>query len=123
MFLNTTIYRHGVDFTDTILFPLAEKRWKSFADRLGQEGLAQVIHKEEIPSETMESLYTLFNDTVAALNARGSPGYQDALAKIPPAYHHRLHFILQYSAQVKDNRRKKAFVIQFQQFAVYPDYV
>ena len=89
-----------MDYTDQVLFPLDEKRWRSLTDRLGKEGLADTIHHEEIPADTIGALYELFVNTVESLNARGSSKYSSCLAKIPPAYHHKLHFLLQWCAQV-----------------------
>ena len=89
-----------MDYTDQVLFPLDEKRWRSLTDRLGKEGLADTIHHEEIPADTIGALYELFANTVESLNARGSSKYSSCLAKIPPAYHHKLHFLLQWCAQV-----------------------
>jgi len=93
------IHRFKYDFTDPVLFQHDEKRWRSVVDRLGKEGLADTIHHEEIPFGTIEALYKLFNDVVLALQARGTPEYNEYLQRIPPAYHHKLHQLLQFAAQ------------------------
>ena len=103
--------RHSIDFTDPVLFPLDDRRWKSFSERLGKEGLADSIHKEEIPADTIEALYQLFSDTYNALKARGTPAYKACLAKIPLAYHHRLHYLLQWAAQVENKLEFSSFCI------------
>ena len=62
--------------------------------------MGDTTHKEEVPAETVRKLFDLFNNLVAALEARGNADYSDKLRKIPADYHHKLNYILQYMAQV-----------------------
>ena len=99
-------FRFKYDFTDPVLFQNDEKRWKSVVDRLGKEGLADTIHHEEIPFGTMEALYTLFNDVVLCLRARGTSEYKEYLHRIPAAYYTKLHQLLQFAAEVRTGSSK-----------------
>ena len=84
---------------DPVQFPGAAKRWKSFMNKLAEEGRADTTHKEEIPSETLETIYELLWNVKEALEHRGEDDYVEKyLAKIPTEYHSELHRLLQYGA-------------------------
>ena len=87
------------DITDSTLFPKFGKRWKSFVDKLAEEGRADTTHKEEIPADTLEKIYRLLWDVKTALENRGAEDYVEKyLAKIPPVYHTLLNKVLQWGA-------------------------
>ena len=50
------IQDYKVDITDEKLFPQFARRWKSFVDKLAEEGRADTTHKEEIPATTLEKI-------------------------------------------------------------------
>ena len=55
----------------------------------------------------MEKLYRLFNNLKAVFEARGQPDYNKKLQLIPPQFHHKIHFLLQYAAQVSWSSKDK----------------
>ena len=88
-----------VDITDQNLFPNFSRRWKSFVDKLAEEGRADTKHKEEIPATTLEKIYELLWAVKQALENRGAEDYVETyLSKIPAMYHDQLHRILQWGA-------------------------
>ena len=87
------------DITDPILFPNAAKRWKSFVDKLVEEGRGETTHKEEIPAVTLEKIYELLWNVKLVIENRGEEDYVEKyLAKIPPQFHSHLHRLLQWGA-------------------------
>ena len=83
------------DITDTTLFPKYRKWWKSFVDKLTEEGRADTTHKEEIPADTLENIYRLLWNGKTALENRGVEDYVEKyLAKIPPVYHTLLNKVI-----------------------------
>ena len=81
------------------MFPLSAQRWKSYASELADEGLADTTHYGEVDPYTMEAIFTLLNDTAAALKNRGTPEYDSLLNKIPVHWRNKLNYILQYGAE------------------------
>ena len=90
---------YKVDITDEKLFPQFTKRWKSFVDKLAEEGRADTTHKEEIPATTLEKIYELLWNVKEALENRGAEDYEAKyLSKIPATYHDQLNKVLQWGA-------------------------
>ena len=86
---------YKVDITDEKLFPQFTKRWKSFLDKLAEEGRADTTHKEEIP----EKIYELLWNVKEALENRGAEDYEAKyLSKIPATHHDQLNKVLQWGA-------------------------
>ena len=93
------IQDYKVDITDEKLFPQFARRWKSFVDKLAEEGRADTTHKEEIPATTLEKIYELLWNVKEALENRGHADYEEKfLSKIPAIYHDKLHKVLQWGA-------------------------
>ena len=63
-------------------------------------GLGGTKHKEEVPPETVEKLFKLFNDLSEVIRSRGTDRYHGNLSSIPAKYHHKINYLLQYTAQV-----------------------
>ena len=90
---------HHFDITDQVLFPKYQKRWKSFLNKLVEEGRGDTTHKEEVPADTLEKIYRLLWDVKTALENRGEEDYEEKyLSKIPAVYHTMLHKLLQWGA-------------------------
>ena len=87
------------DITDRNLFPNFARRWKSFVEKLAEEGRAETTHKEEIPATTLEKIYELLWNVKIALENRGDKDYvQTFLSKIRAMFHDQLHRVLQWGA-------------------------
>ena len=110
--------RFSLDLCDPCRFPHEKRRHQALLDDLAKEGesedeieyikvnmffflgLGESNHFQEIPAETLESLYVLFGVLIELTESRGAEGYNEALAKLPPEYHNNWHQLLQYAAQV-----------------------
>ena len=89
---------HHVDIFDPCLFPEAQKKWKAFITMIAKAGRNETTHHEEVNPETMLAIYNLLAAVVEVVKARGSPTYEQMLAKIPARLQHRLHALLQLGA-------------------------
>ena len=92
--------RFKLDITDRAKFPLAEMRWRSFTGELVKNNRGETEHKQELPAGTMEAILKLLADAKAALEARGSPEYDECLQKIPVEWRHKLNSLVQNGAQM-----------------------
>ena len=60
----------GSDIFNPEKFPQMVENWKKYSRKLAQEGKSVTEHKEEVPPETMNKIFTLLTNTKAALENR-----------------------------------------------------
>ena len=90
----------GIDLTDAGKFPNHSKKWKAYIAKLVDEGRSETEHHPEVDPNTMESIYELLINVKEALESRGQDCFDEKLSKVPLKHHNRLHYILQWGAQL-----------------------
>ena len=94
------IEKHSIDLTDPSRFPNFSKKWRSFIVKLVEEGRSETKHHEEVDPVTAECIYELLYNVKSALEARGTPAFDELIKKVPVQLHNRMHYIMQWGAQL-----------------------
>ena len=89
-----------VDVTDPCLFPGAKKNWKAFVAELVDKKRATTKHHEEVDPKTLLKIYQLVMAAKDVIECRGSSDYEEKLKKIPAQYHNRVHYVVQWGAEL-----------------------
>jgi hypothetical protein len=88
----------SVDVSASSVFKKLDKFFKGLWASLKEAGKRETTHTPEIPAGSQEKIYLLFGQVLAVAEARGTDGYDDAVAKLPEEYRDRYHELFQFAA-------------------------
>ena len=94
------LHKYKVDFNDKLKFPQWEVCWKAYqGEVLKPNGKMEVKHGKFLSPELMEGIMEVVSIACDAFDARGTPGYETLLARLPEEYRDCYHKLIQMGAQ------------------------